>query len=157
MEVTITVESCESKAPPLGQERIGSFPEDYNARLLLNEEPILKAKFIMVALDRETGKPTTVPQLRLESERDRELFLEGAEHRARKQVARQISLDKAPPSVEEMILIHSLYREYIQYLDPSFNVEKPENVVWMKDTVKQSLVLCMPQVIRLSFGGYKIA
>jgi acyl-coenzyme A thioesterase 9 len=68
-----------------------------------------------------------------------------------------MSLDKSPPSVEEMLLIHSLYQEYKQYLDPSFHVDKPKNVIWMKDTVQKSLMLCMPQdrnIHNKIFGGY---
>jgi hypothetical protein len=68
------------------------------------------------------------------------------EAKARKQVASQISLNKKPPSAEEMLQVHELYQEYIKYLDKSFNVPKPSNVIWMKDTVQSNLVMCMPQV-----------
>ena len=87
-----------------------------------------------------------VNTLTLETDSDRALFTAGAENKARKQVDRQMSLENSPPSVEEMMLIHSLYREYRNYLDPSSQKQKPGNVVWMKDTIQKSLVLCMPQV-----------
>ncbi len=146
MEITITLEKCLSNAPLEGQERIGPLQPDSPEPVLTDHNPILKAKFVMVAIDRSTQKSTRVSPLRLESDQERALFLAGAEHKTRKQVEQQISLENSPPSVEEMILIHALYREYIQYLDPSYKVEKPDNVVWMKDTIRQSLVLCMPQV-----------
>ena len=56
-----------------------------------------------------------------------------------------------------MILIHDLYLEYMKYSDNSSSAKPPSNVVWMKDTVQKSLVMCMPQDRNIHnniFGGY---
>ncbi len=60
-------------------------------------------------------------------------------------MAAQTSLNKQPPSIEEMFLIHELYLESMKYLDPSFHTRKPDNVVWMSDTEQKTILICMPQ------------
>ncbi|KAJ3018527.1 UNVERIFIED_CONTAM: hypothetical protein HDU68_011117 [Siphonaria sp. JEL0065] len=133
---------------------------------MLSGDLILSAKFIMVARDSETGKSAPVHQLKLETDQERSLFRQGAEHKARKQVENQTSLSLRPPSVEEMTLVHNLYKEYSAYKtstgidDTSINappVEKPANVVWMKDTNLQQINLTFPQDRNLHnkvFGGF---
>ncbi|KAJ3143985.1 Acyl-coenzyme A thioesterase 9, mitochondrial [Irineochytrium annulatum] len=119
--------------------------------------PILAAKFMMVARDHETGKAARVNGLALGSDEERRLFKMGAEQKARKKVESEVSLEKLPPSNEEKLLVHALYLEYRKYLDRSSNVKKPDNVVWMKDTLQRSLVMCMPQDRNIHnniFGGY---
>ncbi|KAI9201924.1 HotDog domain-containing protein [Polychytrium aggregatum] len=134
---------------------IRTIPEDSDNEA--EGDPILVAKFTMVARDAETGKSAKVNQLKLETDEERRLFRLGAEQRARKQVANQTSLSKQPPSIEEMFLIHELYLEYSTYLDPEYNTPKPNDVIWMKDTIQESLVMCMPQdrnIHNKIFGGY---
>ncbi|KAJ3087020.1 Acyl-coenzyme A thioesterase 9, mitochondrial [Quaeritorhiza haematococci] len=118
---------------------------------------ILAAKFTMVARDPNTGKAAPVNQLRLETDEERRLFRMGAEQKARKQVAMQTALNKLPPSVDEMYLIHELYLQYVKYLDPTSHTPKPDNVIWMNDTAQSTLVICMPQDRNIHnniFGGY---
>ncbi|KAJ3298667.1 Acyl-coenzyme A thioesterase 9, mitochondrial [Rhizoclosmatium sp. JEL0117] len=121
---------------------------------------ILSSKFIMVAVDSETRKAAPVIPLRLETDEERKLFRLGAEHKARKQVANQISLDKRPPTIEEMQLVHNLYKEYTPYLDNSDTaVSKPSNVVWLKDTRHNNINLTFPQDRNIHgkiFGGHLI-
>lgn len=39
-----------------------------------------------------------------------------------------------------------LYLEYVKYLHPETSgIQKPDDVMWMKDTIQQTLVMCMPQ------------
>ncbi|KAJ3155270.1 Acyl-coenzyme A thioesterase 9, mitochondrial [Geranomyces michiganensis] len=119
--------------------------------------PILAAKFTMVARDPVTGRAAKINQLKLDTENDRKLFRIGAAHRAQVIADKQFDLSSTPPTFEEMSLVHSLYSEYIQYLDPSFNKQKPSSVVWMKDTIQQTLVLCHPQSRNIHgniFGGF---
>lgn len=47
MEITITMETCQGLAPPVGQERIGPLDQSETA-IEKTGDPILKAKFIMV-------------------------------------------------------------------------------------------------------------
>jgi acyl-coenzyme A thioesterase 9 len=154
MEVLLSLESCLDEAPPLGSERIGEMTSE---SVKLEPFKILEAKFIMVALDKNTLKARKVPSLKVETELEKYYFSQGSSNIVKKNLSRSISLEKIPPSIEEMIQIHNLYLQYIQYLDPSFNKKKPDNVVWMKDTIQRSLVLCMPQdrnVHNKIFGGY---
>lgn len=56
-----------------------------------------------------------------------------------------------------MLLIHDLYLEYKNYLDPSSNISKPSNIIWMNDTIQKSIVMCYPQDRNINnkiFGGH---
>lgn len=154
MEILLTLESCLEQAPPVGSERIG---ETTSETVKMDPFRLLEAKFIMVALDKNTLKASKVPELKVETDLEKYYFAQGSRNKVKKTLSQSISLEKIPPSIEEMILIHNLYLEYIQYLDPTFNKKKPDNVIWMKDTIQRSLVLCMPQdrnVHNKIFGGY---
>ncbi|KAI9101336.1 HotDog domain-containing protein [Phlyctochytrium arcticum] len=121
--------------------------------------PILAAKFSMVARDPYTGKAAPINQLRLETEQERRLFRRGEEHKARKVAERKFDLDSVPPSFEEMKLVHDLYKENRQYFDAAYNKDMPSDTVWMGDAVRQNLVMCMPQDRNIHgnvFGGYLI-
>ncbi|KAJ3284992.1 Acyl-coenzyme A thioesterase 9, mitochondrial [Rhizoclosmatium sp. JEL0117] len=164
MEVTLQMETVlpDSIAP----EEMDPFK--YSAQKVskdkLSGELLLNAKFIMVARDSETQKAASVHQLLLETNEERALFRQGAEHKARKQVAAQTSLSQRPPSIEEMTLVHNLYKEYMQYLDTTKEgdpstppLQKPDNVVWMRDTRNQTINLTFPQDRNLHskiFGGF---
>eukprot|EP00842_Homolaphlyctis_polyrhiza_P001636 jgi/Hompol1/2473/HPOL_000092-RA len=165
LEISLSMETCPDNAPPPGSERFG-----YEASFATNHpesEKILTAKFIMattcnlatlqVALDPKTNKATKVNQLILETDEDRQLFLLGADNKQSKKEASQTALTKVPPRVDEMLLIHDLYLEHKQYLDPTSSINKPESAIWMKDAVQESLTVCMPQERNLHnkiFGGY---
>ncbi|TPX72908.1 hypothetical protein SpCBS45565_g00278 [Spizellomyces sp. 'palustris'] len=157
MEVSCWVETVPEGAPKSGQSAFGVGQPSADQRV--PGKPILAAKFSMVARDPYTGKAAAINQLKLETEEERRLFKLGAEHRARKVAERRFDLSLIPPSFEEMSLVHDLYKEYIQYLDPTYNRDMPEDVKWMKDTLKQNLVMCMPQDRNIHgnvFGGYLI-
>ena len=54
-----------------------------------------------------------------------------------------------------MRVVHDLYLEYSKYLNTS--VPKPSNIIWMSETVRESLVMCMPQDRNIHnniFGGH---
>ncbi|KAJ3029780.1 UNVERIFIED_CONTAM: hypothetical protein HDU68_011101 [Siphonaria sp. JEL0065] len=127
----------------------------------LSNELILSAKFIMVSLDPVTRRAAAAPQLILETEAEKILFELGAQHKTRKQSAIQTSLQTTPPTPAEMTLVHSLYIEYMKYLDNSGNPTpskpKPSHVIWMKDSRFQNLVLTFPADRNLHnkiFGGH---
>ncbi|KAJ3260459.1 hypothetical protein HK103_000601 [Boothiomyces macroporosus] len=125
MEISIVVEALPEAAPAPGEEGIG-----YAASLVnRNGLAILTAKFIMVAINKETMKSFPVTPLSLETEEDHALYVAGAEHKARKQAASAIALTKKPPNVEEMYLVHDLYLKSRNY---SIGKEpKPDNVLFM--------------------------
>ncbi|ORY49769.1 Thioesterase/thiol ester dehydrase-isomerase [Rhizoclosmatium globosum] len=123
----------------------------------LSDQLILTAKFIMVSLDPATQRPSPSPQLILETDAEKELFALGAAHKSRKLQSAQNSLAQHPPTPSELSLVHTLYKEYMQYLDPSTGKQKPENVTWMEDTKLQNTVLTFPQDRNLHnkiFGGH---
>ncbi|KAJ3315298.1 hypothetical protein HDV04_003691 [Boothiomyces sp. JEL0838] len=151
MEISIVVEALPEAAPAPGEEGIG-----YAASLVnRNGLAILTAKFIMVAINKETMKSFPVTPLSLETEEDHALYVAGAEHKARKQAASAIALTKKPPNVEEMYLVHDLYLKSRNY---SIGKEpKPDNVLFMSDTLQKSLILTHIQDRNLYhkiFGGY---
>ncbi|KAJ3126153.1 hypothetical protein HK100_010412 [Physocladia obscura] len=121
---------------------------------------ILAAKFIMVARDPDTDKAAKVPQLRLDTDAEREIFANGALHKTRKQIESQSALIRKPPSVEEMSFVHDLYKEYNKYVyseNTHASVVKPDHIIWMKDTRLQNINLTYPQdrnIHNKIFGGY---
>ncbi|KAJ3124769.1 hypothetical protein HK100_011125 [Physocladia obscura] len=127
----------------------------------LTGDVFLIAKFIMVSLDATTGRPAPAPPLTLTNSQETALFEAGARHKARKQLAAQASPSLRVPDLSEMQLVHSIFLEYMKYLDANGNPDpakaKPKNVVWMKDTTFQNLVLTFPQdrnVHNKIFGGH---
>ncbi|KAI9342657.1 HotDog domain-containing protein [Obelidium mucronatum] len=169
MEVTVQMETVlpDSGVTP-DQVDASTYRRSKLPAEMLSGDLILSAKFIMVARDSETGKAASVHQLNLETDQERSLFRQGAEHKARKQVETQTSLSLRPPSVEEMTLVHDLYKEYSAYrttrhemtetsAPPPVTEKKPSNVVWMKDTNLQQINLTFPQDRNLHnkiFGGF---
>ncbi|KAJ3187180.1 Acyl-coenzyme A thioesterase 9, mitochondrial [Gaertneriomyces sp. JEL0708] len=152
--------SCWLETLPNGVLQDGHAPTSVGplaARKRIPGKPILAAKFTMVARDPTTGRAAQVTRLQVETPEEERLFKLGEAAKARKMQERKSDLRIQPPSFEEMSLIHSLYKEYIQYLDPTFNKNAPESVVWMKDTIQQNLVVCMPQSRNIHgnvFGGH---
>lgn len=130
-----SIEECKGFNLDLGQENL-----------------VMTARFIMVALDHETRSSITVPRLLLETSKERELYTIGESHKARKQQESEISLLKKPPTVEEMFEIHDLFIKTQTERSKVFM-----NSVTMKSTNHQSLILTHPQDRNLYhkiFGGY---
>ncbi|KAJ3394544.1 Acyl-coenzyme A thioesterase 9, mitochondrial [Entophlyctis sp. JEL0112] len=166
MEVSIEMEtipldseSSIENDSPLGSLKFTRNKNDKRGELLLS------AKFIMVARDPKTNKAAPVPQLRLDTDAERKLFAKGAQNKVAKQLQDQTALSNRPPSVEEMALVHNLYKEYMQYIPSSEGssdtgrgiLPKPDNIVWMKDTLVQNINLTFPQdrnIHNKIFGGY---
>jgi acyl-coenzyme A thioesterase 9 len=149
MEVSIRLETVEN-APLIGEETMG-----YEASFKLDQgELLLKAKFIMVAIDPANLKPISVSPLEIESTQDQELFQSGAQHKTRKQVEKQLSLKRKPPVMEEMVAIHQLYLNATKLTKL---VENQSDMIWMEETKQKSLVLTLPEDRNLYnkiFGGY---
>ena len=121
------------------------------------DDPILTARFTMVGRDAKTRGSAPVNRLVLESEHERKLFALGEENKTRRMERGAISLSKQKPNDSEMRLVHELYLEYTQYIDPSYQKSKPDNVVWMKETTRQSIQFSFPQernIHQAIFGGW---
>ncbi|KAJ3014085.1 Acyl-coenzyme A thioesterase 9, mitochondrial [Thoreauomyces humboldtii] len=164
MEVSVWLETVIGGAPKSSSEGEAQAGAAYGlgqtaAERRVPGEPILAAKFTMVARDPVSGGSAKVNQLSLDTEEERRLFRSGASHRAQKLADKKFDLSSTPPSFEEMKLVHELYLEYIQYLDPTYGKAMPEDVTWMKDSFQQTLVKCEPQDRNIHgnvFGGYLI-
>ncbi|KAJ3211039.1 Acyl-coenzyme A thioesterase 9, mitochondrial [Entophlyctis luteolus] len=193
MEISIQMEAIPPEAGISLDDMDDSIDSEYkrskmpeNSVATPRENMILSAKFIMarnfffdlflliypalqVARDPSTNKSVRVPQLRLDTDVERQIFAEGAKNKAMKQIQAQTALIHRPPSIEEMTLVHNLYKEYIKYLAHTNSIDhtgvagatsavpKPDNVVWMKDTRIQNINLTFPQDRNMHnkiFGGY---
>ncbi|KAI9149849.1 hypothetical protein H9P43_010028 [Blastocladiella emersonii ATCC 22665] len=133
MEITINVESVDSK---------GNL-----------EDPILRAKFTMVARDPITNKAVQVNPLVLQNDAERRLFAMGAELKARKKLAAAQSLSKLPPTSDERLLIHELWLQSKKYGEHKL----PPGFTWMSDTKCQSVHITQPQdrnIHNFIFGGH---
>ena len=103
-------------------------------------------------MDKDTLRPIPVVPLNLDTNQSRKLFQMGAEHKTRKQLMSQLSLQKQPPTVEEMFAIHNIYLESLQLAG-----SRPKNALWMHETERKSIVYTHPQdrnMYNKIFGGY---
>ena len=106
----------------------------------------------MVAIDKDSLKSVPVVPLNLDTNESRKIFSMGAEHKTRKQLSSQYSLQNQPPTVEEMYAIHKIYLDSL-----NLNGSAPSNSVWMCDTERQSILFTHPQdrnMYNKIFGGY---
>ena len=159
MEVTIVVES--SRTATGGFKGSPEVSEDVTINQFIDTEKCENpeksdnswklaalAKFIMVA--KNSDGPVQVPRLKLNSQREKEIFAAGAErHDARLKRAKQ-SLFKEPPTEEESKLLHSLF------LKPN-NGHADIKQVPISSTILTTTKLCHPQernIHDLIFGGY---
>ncbi|CAJ0744956.1 12043_t:CDS:10 [Entrophospora sp. SA101] len=150
MEVLIKMESLKDGV----MQKIETNPE-----YIFNEnqdklEMIMIARFTMVAKDPKTGQAARVNPLQLENEKQKRLFQMG---KARKIESAAKSLNKLPPTEDERLLIHDLYLEYRKYADTKRKEKKPDDIIWMDETIMESVVLMQPQYRNIHgfiFGGY---
>nr|CAG8433584.1 14268_t:CDS:2 [Entrophospora candida] len=138
MEVLIKMESLKDGV----MQKIEKNPE-----YIFNEnqdklETIMIARFTMVAKDPTTGQAARVNPLQLENENQKRLFQMG---KARKIESAAKSLNKLPPTKDERLLIHDLYLEYSKYADTKRKEKKPDDIMWMDETIMESVVLMQPQ------------
>jgi acyl-coenzyme A thioesterase 9 len=120
-------------------------------------DPILTARFTMVGRDSVTKGSARVNTLDLVTDYEKELFARGEVNKKTRMDQGMVSLTKVEPDVKEMKLVHQLYLEYIQYVDPSHHKKMPENVRWMKGSTQQSLMFSFPQDRNMHqniFGGW---
>ncbi|KAJ5711599.1 hypothetical protein N7488_005755 [Penicillium malachiteum] len=138
--------SCQvTKARPEGQE---PQPEDV----------LITCAFTMVSLDPATKKPARVAPLLIETEEERLLYKKGEENSKAKKALRTRSLLEKAPDDEESNLIHSMWTKEMSYLNPENPVIRPENQVFMSETVLKSAMIMQPQDRNrhnfMIFGGF---
>jgi len=112
-------------------------------------EPVLVAYFTMVARDPILRKAKKVNPLICNTPKEKKLFDDGKKHKAARLNYSQQSLENVPPTSSELQTIHNL-----------FMISKTPNkyeLIPMKDTLCQSVILCQPQEKNINgniFGGY---
>ncbi|KAJ2783293.1 hypothetical protein GGI15_002630, partial [Coemansia interrupta] len=122
-------------------------------------EPNLVARFTMVGRDKYTGKASQVNPLLLEDESQRRLVKVSEQIKEHKKSVAQANLTKRPPSAEERLVIHQLWLETSKYQNSMYGsrVHLPEDMVWLDQTIMESVTVCFPSernVHNKIFGGY---
>lgn len=155
MEITIQMDVCEDYSAVDFSGTSSSAQKIDESFKLIVPDPVLVAKFTMVARDKETGKAAKINTLNLVTEQERELCAQGMLLKSKKLFASQMALTKRAPAVEEVQLIHQLYLQSLEQATGG----KPDSTkaVWMDETIMETHVLCMPQdrnIHGFVFGGY---
>ncbi|XP_048773344.1 acyl-coenzyme A thioesterase 9, mitochondrial-like isoform X2 [Ostrea edulis] len=121
-------------------------------------QTILTAKFLMVARNPATKKAAVVCALKPQTPEEEKIFQLGEANKVVRQDEAKRNLLKTHPSEAEREIIH---QKFLQTLDPNFQTfrqrVKPENSVWMEDTILKNLHICFPESRNLYnkiFGGY---
>ncbi|KAJ5614334.1 hypothetical protein N7528_007988 [Penicillium herquei] len=122
------------------------------------EDVLITCAFTMVSLDPATKKPARVAPLLIETEEERLLYKKGEENSKAKKALRTRSLLEKAPDDEESNLIHSMWTKEMSYLNPENPVIRPENQVFMSETVLKSAMIMQPQDRNrhnfMIFGGF---
>ncbi|KAK3086446.1 hypothetical protein FSP39_018538 [Pinctada imbricata] len=120
--------------------------------------PYLVAKFLMVARNPITKKSAPINPLQPETDEEKRLFEEGAVSKAKRQEEAHKNLLRMPPDEEERVTVHEKFLQTLDLGSRTFKVRvKPENSVWMEDTVLKNIHICFPEQRNLYnkiFGGY---
>lgn len=107
---------------------------------------LISAKFLMVARNPVTKGSAIINKLVPEGEAEESLLHLGERNKLRRIEEGQRTLLKTPPNPEESMNIHN---QFLQTIDPraaTFKVRiKPENSVWMEETILKNLIICMPE------------
>lgn len=119
---------------------------------------ILVAKFLMVARNPATKKSAVICGLKPQNPEEEKIYDLGNASKLRRQEEANKNLLKTHPSEEEREMIH---QKFLQTLDPNFQTfrqrVKPDNTVWMEETILKNLHICFPEARNLYnkiFGGY---
>ncbi|GFS10267.1 acyl-coenzyme A thioesterase 9, mitochondrial [Elysia marginata] len=118
----------------------------------------LSAKYLFAARNPLTQKAGVINPLEPQTPEEKAAFQLGEENKKKRQLEGSKSLLKAPPSKEERLIIHDMFLSTIDQKSGSLKVNiKPENTIWMEDTILKSLIICHPEQRNLynkMFGGF---
>lgn len=121
-------------------------------------DPIMTAKFLMVARDPGNKVKAVVNPLAVETPEERALFEAGEGSKLIRQTEAEFSLLKSPPSVDERLTIHDLFIKTLDIKSATFKrFAKPENSMWMDEAVLKNVIICFPEKRNLYskiFGGF---
>ncbi|CAL1538807.1 unnamed protein product [Lymnaea stagnalis] len=121
-------------------------------------QKVITAKYLFVARNPETDTAGVVNPLDPQTPEEIELFQLGEESKKTRQREGVKSLLKTPPTEDERLTIHDLFLSTVDLKAGTFKIRvKPENTVWMDETIKKSLIICHPEQRNLYnkiFGGF---
>ncbi|KAJ6063990.1 hypothetical protein N7499_012670 [Penicillium canescens] len=122
------------------------------------DDVLITCAFTMVSLDPATKTPVPVAPLIVETEEEKRLFKKGEANYQAKRALRKRSLLERAPDDEESDLIHSMWTKEMSYLNTQTPSTRPENQVFMSDTVLKSAMIMQPQDRNrhnfMIFGGF---
>ncbi|CDK27774.1 unnamed protein product [Kuraishia capsulata CBS 1993] len=131
-------------------------PSEITPTSLPHDKCFLTANFTFVARNPETHKSFPINHLLPTTEAEWIDFKRAESHNVSKKLRAKLeTLDKVPPTNEESNIMHSMY---LASKKVSAIEDKPENLVFMKDSVINSTLMMQPQYRNrhsyMIFGGY---
>ncbi|KAK3775435.1 hypothetical protein RRG08_015282 [Elysia crispata] len=118
----------------------------------------LSAKYLFAARNPLNNMAGIINPLDPQTPEEKAAFQLGEENKKKRQQEGTKSLLKTPPSEEERLIIHDIFLSTLDQQSGSLRVRlKPENTVWMEDTILKSLIICHPEQRNLYnkiFGGF---
>ncbi|KAI8514049.1 Acyl-coenzyme A thioesterase 9, mitochondrial [Branchiostoma belcheri] len=108
---------------------------------------MLDACFVMVARDPINKGSAFVHRVVPETEEDKALFQLGESHKKMRKEQTLQSLFRQPPTAEERQSIHDIFLSTLNPKSVSFRDRvKPENTLWLDDTILKNVIICHPEV-----------
>jgi hypothetical protein len=108
---------------------------------------LIDALFVMVAQNPDTGKPEKINTLKITSNDEMERNVQGEKNKERRINSRNKSLNKIPPSVDEIQILHDFFTN-----KGNLNLE---NSVSMDQTQLRNILFCQPQECNVNYYNYK--
>ncbi|KAF8464814.1 HotDog domain-containing protein [Gautieria morchelliformis] len=119
----------------------------------VRDETVMLGRFSMVCRDGITQKAKSVPGLALSTPEEQTLSAMGAAFKQRKKSLSLHSLDRVPPTRDDVAQLHELFLRHGQNDGLNNHIER----VWMEDTALENCLLMFPQERNIHskiFGGY---
>ncbi|RUS74869.1 hypothetical protein EGW08_017357, partial [Elysia chlorotica] len=118
----------------------------------------LSAKYLFAARNPLNNKAGIINPLDPQTPEEKAAFKLGEENKKLRTQEGSKSLLKTPPTESERLIIHDIFLSTVNQDSGSLRVRlKPENTVWMEDTILKSLIICHPEQRNLYnkiFGGF---
>jgi len=74
------------------------------------------------------------------------LFEQGNINKLRRSEETKTSLSNLAPNAFESLLIHGMFKQTIDLKSGTLKVHlKPENTVWMEETILKNVIICHPE------------
>lgn len=119
---------------------------------------ICEARFLVCARDALNKGSAIMNGIELVNNEEKVIFELGERNKKIRHTESQQSLFKVPPTMEDSIYIHEIFKSTVDFKSGSINQRiKPLNSVWMEETALKNVILCQPEQRNLYnkiFGGF---